>query len=67
MKIQLYTCENGVKLFKLGYPFGAWGGDSESYKKDLKNFVIFVGENDIKVDGDGYTVVANAKSVEIIG
>ena len=66
MKIQLYTCESGVKLSKLGRPFCAWGSDSESYKSEPENFVIFVDDKDIEVDGDGYWI-SNTKSVEIMG
>ena len=66
MKIQLYTCESGVKLFKLGKPFGAWGSDSESYKSEPQNIVLFVDDKDVEVDGDGYWVT-NVESVEIIG
>ena len=66
MKIQLYTCGNGVKLIKLGLPFGAWDSNSNSYKNDDENIIIFVDKNDVMKDGDGYTV-SNTNPVEIIG
>ena len=66
MKIQLYTCESGLNLYKHGESFGAWDSNSSSYREDDINIVLFVDKEDIEESGDGYRVV-NVKSVEIVG
>lgn len=65
-KVQLYTCDSGVSLFKSGNKFGAWIENSPSYSET--DFKILVDEEHIvpsKLNGE-YDVF-NVESVKIIG
>ena len=68
MKIKLYTCENGINLFKHGITFGAWKKDTESYRDAHENYAITVDSSDLKPNNheDGGYKVTNIKSVEIV-
>jgi hypothetical protein len=66
MKIELYTCEGGLYLFKKGRNFGAWNESSQSYTDANKNIKILVDKTDIVEVDDGYDVI-NIESVKIIG
>lgn len=66
MKIELYTCDKGLDLYKKGMNFGAWKKTADSFKDTAVNIKILVDEKDIRPCDDGYNII-NIKSVEVIG
>lgn len=76
MKIELYTCWHGLKLYQKGYAFGAWEKDSQSYNESSENFKILVDESAIRdvlmegeydvVDLEGVEVVDHAEFTQMV-